>query len=171
MRTILLSIIGAVLMMANIKVFAQDASLPTTTASLKLEGIDFSRADSSVAIRKLMNEIPQMEPMLYPDKIASFRETFENYFEYKKEVCNGAFTTMIVDEKEGVKQNKSLDKLSKEEKSLCVKDLKELHVGFINNMFIWRKKYLDYVHEQRLNELNTIKQNSINEIQRSYEKR
>ena len=171
MRTILLSIFGAVLMMANIEGYAQDASLPTTTATSELEGVDFSRADSSVAIRKLMNEIPQMEPMLYPDKIALFRETFENYFEYKKEVCNGAFTTLIVDEKEGVKQTKSLDKLSKEEKNLCVKDLKELHVSFINNMFTWRKKYLDYVYEQRLKELNIIKQNSINEIQRSYEKR
>ena len=78
---------------------------------------------------------------------------------------------MIVDEKEGVKQTKSLDKLSREEKNLCVKDLKELHVSFINNMFIWRKKYLDYVYEQRLKELSIIKQNSIDEIQRSYEKR
>ena len=171
MRTFLLSIFGAVLTMANIESHAQDAIVPTTTATLKLEGIDFSRADSSVAIRKLMNEIPQMEPVYYPDKIASFRETFENYFEYKKEVCNGAFTTMIVDEKEGVKQTKSLDKLSREEKNLCVKDLKELHVSFINNMFIWRKKYLDYVYEQRLKELSIIKQNSIDEIQRSYEKK
>ena len=158
-------------MNANRRAAAQDDSSTVTPVVSKIEGIDFSRADSSAAIRKLINEIPQMDPKFYSDKIASFRETFENYFDYKKGVCNGTFATLIVDEKEGVKQNKSLDKLSKEEKSLCVKDLKELHISFINNMFTWRKKYLDYIHEQRLEELKMIKQNTINEIQKSYEKR
>ena len=165
-----MNLIWVVLVIVNVMGFAQEIAITATATISKIEGIDYSRADSSVAIRKLINEIPQMNSTLYPDKIASFRETFENYFEYKKGVCNGTFSTLIVDEKDGLKQNQSLDKLSKDEKNLCVKDLKELHISFINNMFTWRKKYLDYVHGLRLEELKIIKQNAINEIQKSYEK-
>lgn len=136
----------------------------------KDESIDLTSAEASKSIRKLLKDIKELTPAEYTEQISEYRETFEKYTEHKKGVCSGEFSTIILDE-EGKESDDTKGKLSKEEKKLCFKELKALQINYINNMFQVRKRYLEYLHQLRMQELKEIRQKAIGQINQSYKKK
>ncbi|MBT7611343.1 MAG: hypothetical protein HN576_16405 [Bacteriovoracaceae bacterium] len=117
--------------------------------------------------------IKNIEPDQFYKKIDSYRTSLEKYFLQKKKVCNGEFSTIILSEGK-IRSDitlKKARKLTREERGLCFREMKALQVEYINNMFLARKKYLDFLHERRISELLEAREVSINSLQSTFSKR
>jgi hypothetical protein len=124
--------------------------------------------------RRIQTELSLLEklgPELYISKINNYRTSLEKYFEHKKRVCHGEFSTVVLKGSESSPaENLSKNKLSKEERKLCFREMKALQVTFINNMFLARKRYLVHLHEKRIKELSAAREKAINSLQASFGK-
>ncbi|HLE09618.1 MAG: hypothetical protein A2504_07155 [Bdellovibrionales bacterium RIFOXYD12_FULL_39_22] len=132
-------------------------------------------------VRKIKDEISKIKtlsPENYFNEIDRIREeVVERYLDHKKMVCNGEFSSIILayDSKgnkaptinsETVLSN-TPTALTKEEKIACWMELKSFQIEFINNMYDARRKYLEYIHNQRLQELKTNKNIAIKSLESS----
>jgi hypothetical protein len=131
--------------------------------------------------KKIHNELQKLKtlgPMDYFSKIDGFRTELEKYFEHKKRVCEGEFSTIILapaeaerpDQKRQKKDEGSRKKLTKEERKLCFRELKALQVTYIHNLYLARKKFLVYLHRKRLKELEDSREAAIKRLQSSFSK-
>ena len=118
-------------------------------------------------VKAELEAIVNLSPEVYFQEIDKYRSVIEKYIEHKKRVCEGDFSTMVLDDKKGgaSAEHKESKKLSAEEKKLCFKELKALQITFINHMFLARKKYLDYLHSIRIMELTNSKKKIIKSLQ------
>jgi hypothetical protein len=126
-------------------------------------------------IIKEIGEIKKLTPDLFFKKIDSYRTSLEKYFFQKRKVCNGEFSTMILSEAKVTERAdlppSQAQKLSREERQLCFREMKALQIEYINNMFLARKKYLDYLHERRIAELLQARKESIDSVQSTFSNR
>jgi hypothetical protein len=118
-----------------------------------------------------LEKLKNLEPKNYFQKVDDFRTELEKYFDHKKRVCEGEFSTVILSGGGESSQNKKPVKLSKEERKLCFRELKALQVTFINNMYSARKRYLAFLHAKRIEELEEARENSIKSLQDSFNKK
>ncbi len=124
-------------------------------------------------IQKELTILEKLSPDLYISKINFYRTNLEKYFEHKKRVCHGEFSTVVLEGIETARSSGSVqskNKLSKEERKLCFREMKALQVTFINNMFLARKRFLDDLHTKRLKELSKAREEAIGSIQASFGK-
>jgi hypothetical protein len=121
-----------------------------------------------------LNNIKALAPENYFQKIDNYRTDLEKYIDHKKRVCEGEFSTVILNPTQS-KNSKSLSdkrtKLSKEERKLCFRELKALQITFINNMYLARKKYLDYLHQKRIKELEDTRLEAVKSLRASFDKK
>jgi len=118
-----------------------------------------------------LEKLKALAPKDYFQKVDDFRTELEKYFDHKKRVCEGEFSTVILSGSSENKQNKKPVKLSREERKLCFRELKALQVTFINNMYSARKRYLGFLHAKRIEELEKARENSIKSLQDSFNKK
>ena len=114
--------------------------------------------------------IKNLAPEDFFQKIDGFRISLEKYFLQKKKVCNGEFSTFILSDgnvKTGVPDGQS-KRLSKEERKLCFREMKALQLTYINNMFLARKNYLDFLHDRRISELMKAREASIKSLHSTF---
>jgi hypothetical protein len=116
-------------------------------------------------IQQRLIQLADLEPTVYLTQIDSFRLDMERYFEHKKRVCEGDFSAVILGTAET--ESRTVQRLSREEKQLCYKELKALHVTYINNLFQAREKFLADLHKKRLEELKQARVKSLSEIEAS----
>jgi hypothetical protein len=130
-------------------------------------------ASYSKEIQDSLTRLRNLTAQKYYKDIDSFRTDLEKYFEHKKRVCDGEFSTVILSELKAQKGNRSKKKikLSSDERKLCFRELKALQVTFVNNMYVARKRYLEYLHINRLKELTQAREDSIKSIRASFDKR
>jgi hypothetical protein len=102
--------------------------------------------------RQKLGNIKNLAPENYIIDIDEYRVALEKYIEHKKHVCNGEFSTLVLSQDEETKEE-NRKKLNKEERILCFTELKALQVTFINNLFLARKKYLEYQHITHIKDL------------------
>ncbi len=123
-------------------------------------------------IHSELKEIKQLKPEEYFQRIDTYRTHLEKYIEHKKRVCEGEFSTIILAGGEKAERlpnpRRSSNKLTREERKLCFRELKALQITFINNMFLSRKKYLDYLHQDRIGQLQKARENAIKSLNRSF---
>ncbi len=121
-----------------------------------------------------LEEIKKIKPEDYFSRIDEYRVGLEKYIDHKKRVCEGEFSFIILNDPK-VSNNKNMsqkkNKLSKEEQALCFRELKALQITFINNMFVARKKYLDYLHTRRIDELQSTRDKAVKELNKQFNKR
>ena len=110
-------------------------------------------------INSKLLQLKDLTPKEYPLRIDHFRELVEKYIDHKKRVCNGDFSTFVLDKTQKIK-----NKLTREEKKLCFKELKAFQITTINHMYFARKKYLLYIHNLRLKELSTLRNSLLNKL-------
>jgi len=122
-------------------------------------------------IHESLKKLKLVAPENYVIEVDNLRSELERYFEQKKRVCEGEFSTVIF---EGVKEDeveKKPVKLKPEERKLCFRELKALQLTFINNMFVARENYLVFLHEKRLKELVVARENAVKSLQQSFNKK
>ena len=122
-------------------------------------------------IHQELEAIKTLNPGEYFSKIDVYRTHLEKYIDHKKRVCEGEFSTIILSGNSQGDSPKPSRKLTTEERKLCFRELKALQITYINNMFIARKKYLDNLHNKRIDELQSAKDNAIKNLNSSFSKR
>lgn len=135
----------------------------------------FVQAEASKTIFEVSREIQReveklatLEAEKYNQAIDGIRESLEKYIDNKKRVCNGEFSTVII--QNASEQSEPPHKLTREEKKLCFRELKAFQVTFINNMYLARKKYLDHLHAKRLEELSKAREEAVKSVQAGFDR-
>lgn len=122
-------------------------------------------------IHESLKKLKDVAPENYVIEVDNYRKDLEKYFDQKKRVCEGEFSTVIFDGiKDGDEEKKPV-KLKPEERKLCFRELKALQLTFINNMFVARKKYLEFLHKERLKDLEVARENAVKSLQGSFDKK
>lgn len=122
-------------------------------------------------IHESLKKLKSVQPENYVIEVDEYRKDLEKYFDQKKRVCEGEFSTVIF---EGIKDGdteKKPVKLKPEERKLCFRELKALQLTFINNVFVARKNYLEFLHKKRLKELEVARENAVKSLQGSFDKK
>ncbi len=115
-----------------------------------------------------INELSKVQPTSYQSRVYELKTELGKFFSFKKKVCNGEFSSVILSDSPSVT---SSSKLSKEEKELCFRELKALQTSFINNLFLARKNYLQWGHDRNLKELNDEREKAILSLNESFSKK
>jgi len=119
-------------------------------------------------IHKKLSELESLPVDKYVDEIDSYRNSLVKYFEHKKRVCRGEFSTIILSGEGQGPAKGATHKLSAKERKLCFREMKALQITFINNMFVARKRYLDELHEKQVKALSDAREASINDLKRAF---
>ena len=123
-------------------------------------------------IQKSLNSLKDLSADDYFKKIDEYRAALEKHFDHKKRVCDGEFSTIVlknVKVTEGKVINKKV-RLSKSERRLCFRELKALQVTFVNNMYVARKRYLNFLHQRRLKDLDESREATIQSLHSSFKR-
>lgn len=119
-------------------------------------------------IYKKVNSIGSIEPKSFNRDIEGIRKEIEKFIEHKKGVCQGDFSTIILNEESG---EKSDYKLTKSEQELCYRELKALQISYINELFKARTNYLNYLHTERIKKLSDVREDALKQIQATFDKK
>ncbi|MCK5883148.1 MAG: hypothetical protein KAG61_05625 [Bacteriovoracaceae bacterium] len=133
-------------------------------------GEDKNPPSKAAKLKETIDSLLQIGPNEYFSKIDSYLGKIDKYILHRKGICDGDFSIVILEENSGEKVSKRR-KLSRGERRLCLSELKNLRVLYVTNLFIARKKYLDYLHDVRIKQLIKIKEDVLKEIQRGSRKR
>ncbi len=128
--------------------------------------------DYTKKVHQALKELKVLPPEDYFKNVDGYRDELEKYFDQKKRVCEGEFSTVILT---GAPQENDANaskpvKLKPEERKLCFRELKALQLTFINNMYMARKRYLEYLHQKRLKELDDSRESAVKSLQGSFNK-
>jgi hypothetical protein len=140
------------------------SAVGTDTAMTAQESEEYTRK-----IREEIEAIKNLNPEEYVSKIDQYRLAVEKYIDHKKRVCNGEFSTIILSDS-GEEQVRAEKRLGNEERKLCFREMKAIQISYINNMYSARKKYLDYLHALRIEELSKVRDQTIKSLQNSFER-
>lgn len=114
-------------------------------------------------MRTVLAELKALPPTDYFSQIDKYRTTLEGYIERKRRVCNGDFSTMVLEEGKGI-GGEGAKKLSSLERTLCFSELRSFQANFINSMHTARKKYLNHLHQLRLRQLEESRKVLLKEL-------
>jgi hypothetical protein len=119
-----------------------------------------------------LDQLKLLPPEKYLEEMESYRKSIERYIQHKKGVCNGEFSVFILSGQK-VNPNPNEDdskdeRLSQHERLLCFRELKALHVTFVNNSFAARRRFIKYQHQQLLVGLDRVREKVIDGIHKSY---
>jgi len=125
-------------------------------------------------ISKVVNELKNLPPEHYAREVDSIRSSIDRFIKFKKGVCQGEFSSIIINERDDTRDfvaRNSKKKLSREERKLCYRELKSFQVQFIQSMFQARKKYIIYLHNQQLKDLESSKEEAIQRLNVKFSKK
>jgi len=127
--------------------------------------------DSTKEIIQLVNKLNKTAASDYVVKVDDIREKLEKYIEHKKRVCDGDFSTVILSKGENESDSKKPVKLSKEEKEVCFRELKQVQQKYIESLFNAKKNYMIHLHSLRLKELEESKEMALKNLMNSFNKK
>mgnify|MGYP003673966395 CR=1 FL=1 len=144
--------------------------------SLLLNPVAWSQAEveviensESAAILIKIKELESLKPEQFSQSVESLRGLLDRYFDNKKKVCNGEYSTMVLgDVGELGKTDDEGRKLSKDERKVCFREMKSLQVNYINAIYAARKKYVLWLQEKQLDELAKVKDEAIKRLQTNF---
>lgn len=84
----------------------------------------------------------------YQDNVHEVRLKFSGYLSEQRTKCYGEFNSM--DFKDQKLSKKEIKKLQREERDICLKELKRKQQVFIQKLFSARQKFLNKVHQDHL---------------------
>lgn len=129
-------------------------------------------------IERMLEQVKSLTPDEFLQNMNSVRQELELYLEHKRGVCNGEYSTMILEDDLGKQRlsNTELDKkevynLTKNERDLCFGELKAIQVTYINNLFVARTRLLEFVYKKRMDELSKARASAIESIQDTFNKK
>ena len=111
-------------------------------------------------IKDKIDQLLHLKPEEYSKVIEEYRKGFESYFGKRKAICLGEFSSNILEADEAPLNNK----LTKVEKRLCLDKMKKMQTEYINSIFLARKRYLEYLHKKRVQNLIEAKALALKDI-------
>lgn len=148
-----LSIIAGLFLILQFKALAQD------------EGVE-SPFEYTQKIQKQLSDLKDLTPESFMVQVDQYRDNLEQYFEHKKRVCNGEFSTVILSEAGESRQDGK--RLTKQERKLCFREMKALQSTYINNMHQARKRYLENLHSKRIQQLEDSREKALNDLNATF---
>src|SRR5690606_31778421 len=143
------------LIMFPVTVYAQESE-PTPSAD-------------SDAINSKIKTLVEIKPENFAATVESIRSELDRYFENKKRVCNGEFSTMVLgDVAENTNRTDDHRKLTKDERKICFREMKNLQVSYINALYEARRKYILWLQEQQLAELSKVRDEAVKRLQTNF---
>jgi hypothetical protein len=95
-----------------------------------------------------------LKPENYIKEIQGHRKALDTYLLKKSSLCKGEFSSLIL----GDEENSEKKKMTKAERKVCLGQVNKLRQQYINNLFLARKRYLEYLHKKRIQNLIEEKQ-------------
>lgn len=120
-------------------------------------------------IRERLSQLESLSSDQYLLQIEGFRTDMERYFDHKKRVCNGEFSTVILSES-GSRANEQNNRLTADEKKLCFRELKAMQSTYLNSLYSARERYLDELHKNRKTDLQKARARALQELDASFAK-
>ena len=118
------------------------------------------------AILKTIKELELIGPLDFPKEVKSYRNMVENYIENRRKVCRGEYSPLIITSEKNTSNEQLNFHKNKRLRFDCLNDLKKIEIEFIKSMYIAKRNYLNYLHQQRMIELETAKLELINNIEK-----
>lgn len=119
-------------------------------------------------IQREVESLAKLDASKYHQSIDGIRQSLEKYIDNKKRVCNGEFSTVII--QNSAEKTEPPHKLTRDEKKLCFRELKAFQITFLNNMYLARKNYLDFLHQKRLEELTLAREEAVKSVQAGFDR-
>ena len=117
-------------------------------------------------VKENIVKIKTVEPEKFLSSIDSSRKSIDRFIRYKRRVCNGEFSSLVLENGETVKGEK--ERLTEEEKIICYRELKSIQEEFIKNMFEARVKYLNHLHQKQVLDLKTAKEELLKSLDKTF---
>lgn len=115
-------------------------------------------------LKAAIDSLESIKPEEYFSKIDPVLKKIDKFVEYRRHICRGEFSISVMDANSANDTNKRR-KLTRDEQKACMSELKNARILYTNNLFVARKKYLDYLHTERINKLISIRDEVLKEIQ------
>ncbi len=130
------------------------------------------KEENTNEMEQMISAMTEIAASEYTLRIDDVREKLEKYIENKKRVCEGSFSTVVLSkrDRETTTDSKPV-KLSKEEREVCFRELKQIQQKYISASFEAKKKYLIHIHELRLKELEDSKERALKDLLNSFNKK
>ena len=152
--------LGLVLVWGALVLSAEVRAQPLNPGESREKKVESTLTDMVKQVRQKLEELKHLEPEKYFQELDSYKSFFKKYIEYKKRICEGDFSTIIL----GDGQREGFQKIKGEEKKVCFRELKSFQTAYINNMFLARKRYLDYLHQERIKQLKEVKEKALKNL-------
>lgn len=121
------------------------------------------------AIQVKIRALSELKPESYSQSVEAIRSDLDRYFDNKKRVCNGEYSTMVLgDVGEPSRSAEEGRKLSKDERKVCFREMKNLQVSYINALYEARRKYVLWLQEKQLDELSKVRDEAIKRLQTNF---
>jgi len=150
--------------------FAQ--SIVYQNSALNIKPVEESTFEYTKRIYDELEKLKDLSPNNFSRDVDHFRGEMERFIFHKRRICNGEFSAFaLVSEGKGSTEATDLNaskKLTAGEKKLCFKELKSFQVNYINNLFLARERYMEHIHQSRIKEMQTAREEALKEINRAY---
>lgn len=128
-----------------------------------------SNSADSDAIQAKIRALAEIKPDSFAQNVESIRSELDRYFDNKKRVCNGEYSTIVLgDVAEAGRNVEETRKLTKDERKVCFREMKNLQVSYVNALYEARRKYVLWLQEQQLEELGKVKDEAIKRLQTNF---
>lgn len=121
----------------------------------------------------LIESLLSIEGDNYFESIIEIRSELDSFFENKKKVCLGEFSTIVLrvdDDFSGNLASQGSEgprRLSDVERVACLREMKKMQKKYIRNLFEARKNILDKTHEKRVLELQKARDEALKNLERT----
>ncbi len=124
--------------------------------------------EQDLAIKTKISEFSKTSLEKFPKELESLSSEVDRYIGYKKKICAGEFSTLILDQKSDQEVTK---KLAPQEKEICFRNLVTIQKEYLGVVFKKRKQFLEASHKKRIAELELIHEQALNNLNRPVKKR
>lgn len=129
--------------------FAPEASAP-------------KRSQKEEILERIQN-LAKAEKADFGKALNEIGEEVSAYARKRKKECSGEYSTFVIGE--GGQTEKARNKLSKEEKKLCLLELIGLRKRFVRALYEIREKRLRRQHKEQLEHLEKMREESLKELE------
>lgn len=171
MSNLYLSCIASILFLLPLNVIAAQRSVGSVSEEERTMALNDLQATRDAQAE--IQAISEIAPENFPREVRRLRQSVERFFDHKKRVCNGEFSTVILNPVEVtgemvLSEEIVVRKLNAQERRICFREMQEMQRLYINNTFQARKRYLDFIHEERIKELDKARRQALDEIEQSF---
>lgn len=152
----------------TLKNYEQPGEIPASESSASensQEGLNPVQSKRQRLLARLANmeTFENAKAADFPKELESIGKEISLYAESRKKECTGEYSSIEITENGETKKLKN--KLSKEEKKLCLLELIKLRQSFANSMFNIRKKMLLMQHQSQLENLEAVRGETLRELE------